>query len=302
MILDSYAGQVAPIEYHWWYPEQDPFYAFNMPDVDVRRAYYGVSYVPAYRYDGHYILDLFQPYEAFYEFYRETIDSLLAVPSPIRFNIEQHPSADWDSIFVSFDVIAEDPVDATDPVLFLAVVERYHRYPVPVGRWDFAFRDMVPDADGEPIAIQEGDSLHFDWSYPLAPIYNLDAVITTLFVQKNADGGIIQAAAQLIPDVASVAGGDVPVPVLLGRNAPNPFSRETAIVYSLGSAADICLSVYSPTGQLVARLVDGPVGPGSHTATWGGRDAFGSEVASGVYYYELKTGTSTRTGKMVLVR
>jgi hypothetical protein len=301
VILDSYAGQVAPIEYHYW-NSTDPFYAFNTPDVLVRAGYYGASYVPSYRYDGYYILDLFQPYEAFYEFYRQTIDDLLAVPSPIRFNIDQHASAEWDSMFVSFDVIAEDSIDADDPVLYLAVVERYHRYAYPVGRWDYAFRDMVPDSDGEPITLQQGDSLHFDWAYPLDPIFNLDAVTTTLFVQKNADGGILQAACEMIPDISSVAGGAAPAPVLLGRNSPNPFSRETAITYSLGQAADVDLSVYSATGRLVRKLVDGPVEPGSHTATWDGRNGLGSEVSSGMYYYQLTAGASTRTGRMVLLR
>jgi len=302
VILDSYAGQVAPIEYHYWYANMDPFTAFNEPEIDARAAYYGVSYVPAFRFDGHFIQDLFQPYAAFYEFYRQTIDSLLAVPSPIRFKIDQYPSEAWDSVYVSFDVIAEDSIEAADLVLYLAVVERYHRYPVPVGRWDYSFRDMVPDADGEPITLHEGDSLHFDWTYPIDPIFNLDAIMTTLFVQENADGGVLQAASQFVYDVSSVAGGEVPAPVLLGRNAPNPFSRETAIAYSLGRAEDVRLSVYSPSGRLVRRLVAGAVVPGTHTATWDGRDAFGREVASGVYYYQLTTGSLTRTGRMVLLR
>jgi len=42
--------------------------------------------------------------------------------------------------------------------------------------------------------------------------------------------------------------------------------------------------------------------PGIYTVRWNGRDAGGSDVASGVYFCHLQTGSTTRSRKMNLVR
>jgi hypothetical protein len=276
-----------------------------------------VGGLPTLRYDGQYIQDIFVPYEAFYEFFRWTLDSLIAVPSPIRLNLYQYPSEDWDSAYVSFDVVAVDSLVDTDPILYLAVVERYHRYPNPVGRWDYAFRDMLPDGDGEPITLQQGDSLHFEWCYPCTSLYNSDAIITTIWVQNDDSvmvGGTMQAlpgdcvnkvqqaASQFLTDVSAVTRGEGPASVWLGGSRPNPFTTEARITYAVGKAGRVRLSVYAPTGRLVERLLDDYVGPGSYSATWDGRDRLGGEVGSGMYYFRLETEAGVRTGRMVFLR
>jgi hypothetical protein len=312
VVFDEYAGQVAPIEYHYW--GGDPFYTFNIPDVTARKNYYNVTYVPHFRYDGKKIQDLFgtnPAYPEFFAFFRHTLDSLLTIPSAYRINLSQYPSADWDSVYVSFDVIAVDTlVDDTTPDLYLAVIEQYHTYPA-VGTWHYSFRDLVPDGDGEVITIQKGDSLHFDWVYPINAIYNLDAIITTVWIQNDPDASVIngkmrnkvmQAASARVMNVASVAWGDAPSQIYLGQSAPNPLTSQATISYSLGIAGQVRLSVYSPTGQLVTRLVDGHVEPGSHAVTWDGRDRFGRGVGSGVYYYCLEALNETRTGSMVVLK
>jgi hypothetical protein len=296
---------------HYW-NTSDPFYAFNLEENLARKAYYGVSYVPSFRYDGRYIQDLFTPYEAFYQFFRWTLDSLVTVPSPVRINIDQYPSEDWDSVYVGLDVVAVDSIiDDTTPDLYLAVVEERHRYAYPVGRWDYSFRDIVPDGDGEVITIQKGDSLHFDWTYVVNSIFNLDAILTTVWVQNDPDttvldpearSKVLQSASAKVVDVAGITAGDAPSAIWLGRSFPNPFATLTRIGYALGSAGKVRLSVYAPTGRLVARLVDGEAGPGSHAATWDGRDCLGNQVGSGMYYYKLEAEGVSRTGRMVLLR
>lgn len=281
-------------------------------DIIARATYYNQSYVPSFRYDGRYIQDLFTPYEAFYEFFRWTLDSLIAIPSPIRINIDQYPSEDWDSVYVGFDVVAVDTIiDDTTPTLHLAVVEKSHRYAYPIGRWDYALRDMIPDGYGEEISIQKGDSLHFERAYRCTSLYNQDAIITTVWVQNDPDSTVLdpaarskvlQAASALVSDVSSVAGGDEPAHVYLGQNAPNPFTTETRIGYSVSRAGAVRLSVYTATGRLVAHLVDEYAEPGSHSAVWSGRDRFGREVGSGLYYYRLVTENRVRTGRMVLLK
>jgi len=313
VVFDDYSGQVAPIEWHYW--GGDPFYTFRSLEIQARSAYYGgIAYVPHFRYDGKKIQDLYgtsPAYPEFFLFFRRTLDSLAAIPSPYRINLAQYPSEDWDSVYVSFDVVAVDSlVDDTTPDVYLAVVEEYHTYPG-YPEWDYSFRDMVPDGDGEAITIQKGDSLHFDWAYPIDPIYNLDAIISTVWVQNDPDGSVInpkmrnkvmQAASAKVTDVSGVAIGETPGAVWLGQSSPNPFASQTTISYALGQAGKVKLSVYAPTGRLVSRLVDGEAGPGIHTVTWDGQDGFGSRVASGVYYYKLEALNEVLTGRMVVVK
>jgi hypothetical protein len=234
------------------------------------------------------------------------------VPSPIRIDLDQIPSEDWDSVYVSFDVVAVDTIiDDTSPDLYLAVVEKNHRYPYPVGRWDYSLRDMVPNGNGVAITIQKGDSLHFEWAYRCTTLYNQDAILTTIWVQNDTDesvidplarGKVLQAASARVMDVSSVAGGETPARVYLGQNAPNPFTSETRIGYGLNRAGPVRLSVYDPAGRLVAHLVEGNHEPGLYSAAWNGRDRFGQDVGSGVYYYKLETECISRTGRMVRLK
>jgi hypothetical protein len=155
-----------------------------------------------------------------------------------------------------------------------------------------------------------GDSLHFEWSYVLYPEYlhvatgTYERVMTNLFVQRIGTKKVQQAAIEHPQEdpSAGVDVADVKEPVLLGKNSPNPFSAETNIAYSLTRAGNVRLSVYTLSGRLVTHLVDGHVEPGAHKAVWDGRDRFGQEVSSGVYYYKINTGGVSKAGKMIVLR
>ena len=121
-----YAGQVAPIAYHTWWPGTDNFYQANPLDVQNRVAYYDVGYVPSFRFDGHYIEDP-STVGDWYGFFSATVESLFAVPSPVRINLDQLLSQDGDSVYVSFDVVAVDSIAYTLRTIgvaaFVAVTE-----------------------------------------------------------------------------------------------------------------------------------------------------------------------------------
>jgi len=98
-----------------------------------------------------------------------------------------------------------------------------------------------------------------------------------------------------------------PVPLAgaldLRQNWPNPFNPSTTIRYRLTVPATVRLSIYDLAGRLVRQLKDGiPEGPGTHRATWHGRDSCDREVASGTYLYRLEAGRQQATRSMVLIR
>lgn len=71
----------------------------------------------------------------------------------------------------------------------------------------------------------------------------------------------------------------------LHPNYPNPFNPSTIISYSLPEASLVRLDVYNVAGQHVASLVNGTKSAGNHEVQF---DA--TQLASGVYFYTLKTG------------
>ncbi len=92
--------------------------------------------------------------------------------------------------------------------------------------------------------------------------------------------------------------------VVLHRNIPNPFNPTSKIRYELpGSGLDrVLLQILDPAGRLVRTLIDQREGPGGHTAIWDGTDSDGRDVASGIYFYRLRTTDSSIVRKMALIR
>jgi len=89
-----------------------------------------------------------------------------------------------------------------------------------------------------------------------------------------------------------------PQEYILSQNYPNPFNPTTIINYELPNASNVKLIVYDVLGREVETLVNKTQHPGKHSVTF---DASG--LASGVYYYKIKTGTNyEQTRKMLLIR
>ena len=83
----------------------------------------------------------------------------------------------------------------------------------------------------------------------------------------------------------------------LNPNYPNPFNSETVLSYTLPTAADIRLEVFTLSGQRVAVLHEGFQAAGYHTIAM---DA--SDLASGVYLYRLTTPEGRFVQKFTLLR
>ncbi|TVQ16360.1 MAG: T9SS C-terminal target domain-containing protein [Balneolaceae bacterium] len=91
---------------------------------------------------------------------------------------------------------------------------------------------------------------------------------------------------------------DLPDRATLHQNYPNPFNPATFITYDLAEAATVSLDIYSITGIKVMPLVNNRVQQaGRHSVSV---DASG--LASGVYIYQLRTGTQVLTRKMTLIK
>jgi len=83
----------------------------------------------------------------------------------------------------------------------------------------------------------------------------------------------------------------------LEQNYPNPFNPSTTISYTLETAGNVNISVYTLMGQKVATLVDEAKTAGTHSVRWNA-----AEAASGMYYYRLEAGGQSITRKMTLIK
>ncbi|HDH58194.1 MAG TPA: T9SS type A sorting domain-containing protein [Bacteroidetes bacterium] len=84
----------------------------------------------------------------------------------------------------------------------------------------------------------------------------------------------------------------------LSHNFPEPFNSATVIVYNLKTATSVSLEVFDIRGRLVESRDLGFLRAGIQRATFTPR----SDLASGMYWYRLETGSSTIKGSMLFLK
>jgi endo-1,4-beta-xylanase len=99
----------------------------------------------------------------------------------------------------------------------------------------------------------------------------------------------------------------IPEKFILAQNYPNPFNPTTTIKYLIKSVGtslmkSVQLKIFDILGREIITLVNELQSAGEHTIEWDGKNSAGQKVASGVYFYQLKSGLgSTKTRKMILL-
>jgi len=95
----------------------------------------------------------------------------------------------------------------------------------------------------------------------------------------------------------------------LHQNYPNPFNPSTKIKFDIinplfpiesGSSTrgeNVSLKVFDITGREIQTLVNEQLNPGTYEVTFDG-----SNYASGIYFYQLRTGEFTETKKFALIK
>ncbi|MCX8009598.1 MAG: T9SS type A sorting domain-containing protein, partial [Ignavibacteria bacterium] len=93
--------------------------------------------------------------------------------------------------------------------------------------------------------------------------------------------------------------------LILYQNYPNPFNSTTTIQFRILHSTFITLKVYDILGREVATLVNEEKAPGAYnyefSPTFGGQSP-NSELPSGVYIYQLRTGPYSISKKMIFVK
>ncbi|VAX21204.1 hypothetical protein MNBD_IGNAVI01-515 [hydrothermal vent metagenome] len=150
--------------------------------------------------------------------------------------------------------------------------------------------------DENTIMVKYWDSQNNKWE--VVDNATLDKTTNTVsFSSSSASASVILTAQ---PSSATNVNGDSKTVVndfKLNQNYPNPFNPSTTIEFSINEANPVELNIYNALGQKITTLVNRALQAGSYQYQF---DA--SNLASGVYFYELKVGTQNTVKKMNLMK
>lgn len=174
-------------------------------------------------------------------------------------------------------------------------------------------------------SLTADDTLRFDYSYAQYLSEYIDSLIVNIstdggneFVNIFRKGGVTLATAQSTtfpfgPISASQwrtfsypLSGIIPrsnVPHILPatyqlyQNYPNPFNARTKIKFEIPHTAFVTLKIYDIAGREIKNLLSEVKDANSYIYEFDG-----TNLASGVYFYQLKVDNFTLTRKMVLIK
>jgi len=78
-------------------------------------------------------------------------------------------------------------------------------------------------------------------------------------------------------------------------NYPNPFQSDTQFTFEITTPAEVSVDIFTLGGRKIHSLGKRLYNTGYHTINWDGRDAFGDQIANGVYLYRLKASNDEQT-------
>ena len=213
---------------------------------------------------------------------------------------------------VTIIVSAYDPPGlSASQAITVVVNEVANRAPETVG----TLEDLNLNVNDNPVALNialsfrdpDGDSLRYDAASSdsnVAAAAMLGNVLViapigvgtaTLTITARDPGGLVSPSLTVTVTVED-AGSPAPTAnqIELLPNFPNPFNPDTWIPFRLAVDAPVTVTVYDSKGSRVRTFDLGYMSAGSYESKskaiyWDGKNDFGEQVSSGVYFYRLST-------------
>jgi hypothetical protein len=136
-----------------------------------------------------------------------------------------------------------------------------------------------------------GDSIFVTNSQTEIPLQAGEFHIYTTVKLPTPEPGILLG-------VESIDEQTLPTEYNLEQNYPNPFNPSTTIEFSIPVfSSNVVLSIYNVMGEKVAELFNKSFDVGSYQYNWNAEN-----LASGIYFYELKASDFLEVKKMILIK
>lgn len=156
---------------------------------------------------------------------------------------------------------------------------------------------VITDVSSLSIVINPFDKRIF-WTQQMGFYCSpIDTMIKTFLFNGNHGSGYSIAICYDSSLISSVEEPLISNSYKLFQSYPNPFNPSTSIRYSIISRQLVQLKVYDMLGNEIATLVNEEKPAGNYEVTFNA-----SALSSGIYFYQLKSGTYVETKKMVLLK
>jgi len=211
---------------------------------------------------------------------------LIGNTSPFVASYTRNPGEEFDVIIASIDGnLALDPtstitLDVWDPNAPTEVVVSLQN----------ANSDIIAELTATTTTSNAWETLTYDPSDVVDAPDISQAVILFDFQQFTGDtyfwDNFAVTSTTAVTDLAEISAFQA---------TPNPSQGETTFGYNLENAANVNLSIFNMTGQLISEVVSENQAAGTHQATW-----LATDLPNGVYFYTVMINGATESGKIVL--
>ncbi len=172
------------------------------------------------------------------------------------------------------------------------------------------FNVLVSDGSTNPddftsisgVTYTEAPLAWTNFSYDLSAYANSSIRLAIQCVSNDAFIFMVDDVAINAPGGTPTVNNEVPAVSMLQGNYPNPFNPETTIAFSTKENGPVSIDIFNVKGQKVRTLVNDNMEAGNHTVVWNGQNDNGKNVASGVFFYRMKSGKYSSTKKMILMK
>ena len=113
----------------------------------------------------------------------------------------------------------------------------------------------------------------------------------------HANLGMVGSFTAIVSSIKDGVLSGLPAVFDLKQNYPNPFNPSTTIRFSLPKKEFVELKVYNTLGKEVATIVSNELNQGNYSFMFNG-----TNLVSGVYYYQLIAGEYNEIKRMVLLK
>ncbi|MCU0365384.1 MAG: T9SS type A sorting domain-containing protein, partial [Ignavibacteriaceae bacterium] len=177
------------------------------------------------------------------------------------------PVLEWDSLITAFDYRLEIASDSLfiNSLLYQVVPQKTFQVPAGLLFSDSTYYWRVRTATNGGVG-------------PWSEVFKFNIIITDVEDEKQ-----------------------IPSEFALEQNYPNPFNPSTRIQYQVPNISQVTLKVFDVLGNEVATLVNEEKTAGSYEVEF--QSSVGShQLASGIYYYQLRADSFLKIRKMILIK
>lgn len=304
----SNAGKFTSLKFQMSWPGAgDPYYT---AEGGLRRNYYGINSIPRVEIDGGFDGNGNNVTQAI-------LDDAANIPSFVTLDAEFERSGTMgESISIDVQITPVADITSNDLVLYMAIYEdRTVNNVASNGETEFfnVMKKMVPDEGGIPIsALTNGTVVNQSGSYTFQGQYRLPAnalspinhttehsvenfanLEVVVWLQDLSTKEVFQSA--YATDVTMVSNAPERITGLQAVAYPNPNSGLFNLKVNSEEVGALDIQVMNSLGQIVVRERTDVLNSGEHVFPL---DISGLE--SGLYFYEVKAGEQSVTGKVIL--